>query len=227
MRTLRRGFSLKAISIAGCRSWRGLGLQPHMARWSLLVACLSLAAAAALQLPSASAPGTLSRTVWTTPSTQLRARVVAAGAAPQIAKPKTIIKPKTGGAKPATPDQKLATAQPKLQRKSEDCPMWKVLLLGDEEYEVQCAHTRYGSHPLRIACRPSAADASRRGAPLPVHASSLCLLSTRRAPLYACSSMPVPRPALFSCSLTPHPAGLSVRVGGPRVRGFARGHPGD
>lgn len=131
---MRRGFSLKAI-IAGCRSWRGLGLQPHMARWSLLVACLSLAAAAALQLPSASAPGTLSRTVWTTPSTQLRARVVAAGAAPQIAKPKTIIKPKTGGAKPATPDQKLATAQPKLQRKSEDCPMWKVLLLGDEEYE--------------------------------------------------------------------------------------------
>lgn len=100
-----------------------------MARCSLVLVCLSLAAAAAFQLPSTPAQSSVRRTLSPI-----------AGPAPQIAKPKTIIKPKTGGtsSQPAQVE-KLATAQPKLQRKSEDCPMWKVLLLGDEEYEVHPA----------------------------------------------------------------------------------------
>ena len=59
------------------------------------------------------------------------------GPAPAIAKPKTITRQKTGGPGGGGGGGAGAvqTAQPKLKRIVEDVPMWKVILLGDNEYE--------------------------------------------------------------------------------------------
>lgn len=62
-----------------------------------------------------------------------------AGPAPSIAKPKTIIKQRTfgaggdggGGQGPAGPQ----LAPPLRAQQTEDVPMWKVILLGDSDYE--------------------------------------------------------------------------------------------
>ena len=59
-------------------------------------------------------------------------------AAPQIAKPKTITRQKTSG--PGGGGKGGAGAQvavPKLKRKNQDTPMWKVILLSDDEYEQE------------------------------------------------------------------------------------------
>ena len=70
---------------------------------------------------------------------QVRTRVVMqAGPAPAIAKPKTVTRQVTkgpgggdgGGGSPAA-----AIARPKRKADTEDVPMWKVLLLGDDSYE--------------------------------------------------------------------------------------------
>merc|ERR1719502_920670 len=76
----------------------------------------------ALQLPVASA-----------------GRALAQAGAPQIAKPKTSIKQKTFSNSPGdgggggAPSQ--AIARPQRKQHTEDMPLWKVILLGDEEYE--------------------------------------------------------------------------------------------
>lgn len=58
--------------------------------------------------------------------------------APAIAKPKTVTRQKTSGGGPGGGGGgagAVQTAQPKLKRIIEDIPMWKVVLLGDSEYE--------------------------------------------------------------------------------------------
>lgn len=70
------------------------------------------------------------------PAAVSRAAVSMAGAAP--AKPKTVTRqktagPKGGGGKGGGPA--LEIAKPKRKSQTEDVPMWKVLLLGDEDYE--------------------------------------------------------------------------------------------
>lgn len=50
-------------------------------------------------------------------------------------KRKVVTKPKVASPGPAKPAQKTNIAKPKRQTSSAYIPMWKVLLLGDEEYE--------------------------------------------------------------------------------------------
>ena len=56
-------------------------------------------------------------------------------AAPMIAKPKTKQRQKTGGPGGGGGGAAVEVAKPKLQRKNEDVPMWKLILLGDGDYE--------------------------------------------------------------------------------------------
>lgn len=70
---------------------------------------------------------------------QVRAEAIAMSSPAPAPATKTrtrqITKPSVGQpAKPAQ-QQKAQTAQPKLQQQDAHIPMWKVLLLGDEEYE--------------------------------------------------------------------------------------------
>jgi hypothetical protein len=61
---------------------------------------------------------------------------VQCGPAPAIAKPKTITRQKSaGGGGPGGGGPTVQIAKPKLKRVVEDVPMWKVLLLGDNDYE--------------------------------------------------------------------------------------------
>ncbi len=65
-----------------------------------------------------------------------RARVTMAGAAPAVPKTKTVTRtapPQVG--KPAQ-KQKVQNAKPAMKKESAPTPMWKVIMLGDEEYEV-------------------------------------------------------------------------------------------
>ena len=92
-----------------------------------------VASSSALQLPAATRP-------------QLRAALPATEARTQAwmqaapAKPKTQTKSKTftqggdGGGK-GKGGGAVETAKPITKRTTEECPMWKVLLLGDDEYE--------------------------------------------------------------------------------------------
>lgn len=74
---------------------------------------------------------------WSTTALRVDQSLLRMGPAPAIAKPKTITRQKTGGGGPGggggTPTVQIA--KPKLKRVVEDVPMWKVHLLGDEEYE--------------------------------------------------------------------------------------------
>jgi len=59
------------------------------------------------------------------------------GAAPQIAKPKTVTRQVTkgpGGGEGGGKGPEAAAAKPKRKAHVEDVPLWQVLLLGDEEY---------------------------------------------------------------------------------------------
>mmetsp|Transcript_874 Transcript_874/g.2473 ORF Transcript_874/g.2473 Transcript_874/m.2473 type:complete len:169 (-) Transcript_874:89-595(-) len=50
-------------------------------------------------------------------------------------KTRTVTKPKTGGPSKPAQQQKVHVAKPKRATESAYVPMWKVLLLGDEDYE--------------------------------------------------------------------------------------------
>jgi ATP-dependent Clp protease adapter protein ClpS len=54
---------------------------------------------------------------------------------PTKTRQKVAAKPKTASPKPKTAPPKLQVAKPQLKGSTELLPMWKVMLLGDEEYE--------------------------------------------------------------------------------------------
>lgn len=89
----------------------------------LLLACL-------LQLSSALQLG-----VAHPRSSQQRCAVRLQGAAPAVPKTKQVTK--TGPPQVGKPQgkQKIKSAKPLPKQHSEEVPMWKVILLGDEEYE--------------------------------------------------------------------------------------------
>ena len=95
---------------------------------ALLVLSTLFAAVHALQIDAA---------MLRTAPAAARCSGIFCGPAPAIAKPKTITRQKTGGPGGGGGGGAGAvqTAQPKLKRIVEDVPMWKVILLGDNEYE--------------------------------------------------------------------------------------------